>query len=1048
MLDFDRLSRRLVSQALRLAGLGLMLLATGVGLARAGVLVAQETTVEFTPSPQPALTPAPQAGPPIVQRGGPLRFGLTGSLTLGTQQRSQTYQTGVLPTPSIGSPSPSPTASVFPFQQQSQQQNLSQGGASMQAELTRRTAMTYTDVRFPIGFSSTGGSQFGTTIQAIYSTPKFSIVYGSQPLMLFGQLPLGSTLRGLSFIVPAERGQTTAYEGAALGADGDTVRLVGLIAQQVFGESFFEEGYTAGNGPDTGKTNTIELGAATTRGSLSAVGEAAWQSRNCSGEFYSATEELGCDGTPNGAAFQTRLEDGLYSTGVGLTLRMVPDRFVAFGSGEIHGDEYADLNFHAGQTQSILFDASYERTGDGLYGITTQYLEDFSVGGSTHIGGYNFGVQHQYLTAFQNGTLQKQDTTLAQTQLATLLGGSQMLFGVQAGRSIQDGIVQSQMTYNVNFGHEFGLWGLTAFAQTQRQTIEGSGPTTIVGETLGVSRQFGRTTIQLTDMLQHSISPLSDAIQTLPLVTVGRQISPALAVTASFGLQHTTDKLNPAANGHSRIFTIQLSAPFQLGSAITTGRVDPRLPANIAGHVQFTPETNASGASFSMVSTLTGGGVANVEVLLDDKYVVRTDLTGGFEFSFIPPGQHQLRLENASLPHGTTVSIPVATIVVEGGQTATVNFQVGTFGGVLGHVTGLDATGNKVPLTNVQLRIDGGAYSQTDSTGEYGFGGLQPGSHTVEVIEQTVPAFASFDPAQLKKKIDVGNGAYSTLDFNAQPLGSISGKIVFSADVASENLIGGVPNAYVVAEPGEHAAIDDDDGSYIIDNLPPGDYTVSVDPETVAEGLGASPESVSIHLEPGQHYDGALFRVGRFEKKVVFSLLSGVSQAAVPTVHLGEKKLPPLGTSEVTVSAPSGAGSVSVTVFGERIELKYDKGRKVWVGELAVPRDEKAGDYPVAPALANGTAPSAATLTVDPSLPLAILTTTPANPQIGENITVRARFLVDAKSGDRIEWEDGTITTLGKPIAGRVFTFPLRLSLRPLHGTLLTRGGRLPIVLM
>lgn len=1050
MLDFNRLRRRLVDQARPLAGLCLMLLAMGAGLARAQVLVAQTTTVEFSPSPEPTPTPIPVAGPPVMQHGGPIRFGFSGSLTMGTQLRSQTFTTsGGLP-PLIGSsPSPSPTSSTFPFQQSQQSQNQSQGGASMAAEVSRRTASTFTDLRLPIGFSTSGGSQFGSTIQAIYSTPKFSLAYTSQPLMLFGQLPMGSTLRGLSFILPAARGQTTLYEGAATGADGETLRLEGAIAQQVYGANYFEEGYTVGSGPSTGKSDTLELGAATTRGLFSAVGETAWQSRNCSGLFYSAQDQIGCDGTPYGAAFQLRLDDGGYNSGVGVTLRMVPDKFVAFGSGEIHSDQFADINYHLGTLQSLLFDASFERTGDAVYGISTLHSETMNFGGSSRFGGYSIGFQQQNQTSIQQGILQKQDTSIAQSQFATQLAGSQVLFGAQTARSIQDGTPQSQTTYNFDFNRPFGSYGLTGYLQSQRQTVAGTGPTTIVGQTLGVYHQFGRTTIQLTGTLQHSVSSQSNAIQTTPLVTIARQLSPALSVLTSFGVQHTTDRLDPAADGHSRIFTIGLNAPFQFGNAVTTGRVDPRLPATITGHVLIAPAANASGgASFSMVSTIAAGGVSNVAVVLDDKYVQRTDLTGGFSFAFIPAGQHQLRVETASLPRGTTVNIPVATVVVQGGQTATVGFQVGTFGGVLGHVTGLDPSGNKVPLPNVQLRIDGGAYSETDTTGEYGFGGLAAGSHTVEVVESSVPAFASFDPAQLKKKVDVGSGAYTTLDFNAEPLGSISGKIVFAADVAADNLTGGVPNAYVVAEPGEHAAIDDDDGSFIIDNLPPGDYTVSVDPETLGEGLGGSPESISIHLAPGQAYEGAVFRVGRFEKKVVFSLLSGVSQAAVPTVHLSEHKLPPQGTTEVTISAADSAGSVTVTVFGDRIELKYDKSRKLWAGEIAVPADTKAGDYPIAPAIANGTAPSAATLTVDPALPLAILTTNPENPQIGQNLTVRARFLVDVSPGDRIEWEDGTVTILGKPLTGRVFTFPLHLSLRPLHGTLLTRGGRLPIVLM
>ena len=81
-------------------------------------------------------------------------------------------------------------------------------------------------------------------------------------------------------------------------------------------------------------------------------------------------------------------------------------------------------------------------------------------------------------------------------------------------------------------------------------------------------------------------------------------------------------------------------------------------------------------------------------------------------------------------------------------------------------------------------------------------------------------------------------------------------------------------------------------------------------------------------------------------------------------------------------------------------------------------------------------------------MPLAILTYTPPHPVRGDSVHVRARFLVDAREGDKIQWEDGQTTVLGKPVSGRVFTFDLRISLRPLHGALLTKRGTLPIELL
>ncbi|MBV8331918.1 MAG: hypothetical protein JO192_04220, partial [Candidatus Eremiobacteraeota bacterium] len=119
-----------------------------------------------------------------------------------------------------------------------------------------------------------------------------------------------------------------------------------------------------------------------------------------------------------------------------------------------------------------------------------------------------------------------------------------------------------------------------------------------------------------------------------------------------------------------------------------------------------------------------------------------------------------------------------------------------------------------------------------------------------------------------------------------------------------------------------------------------------------------------------------------------------------------------------------------------------------WSGEVAVPATAKAGNYSVVPAGASGSAPPPVTLTVDPAMPLAILQYTPAHPSPGALVRVHARFLVDVAAGDKIDWEDGQVTVLSKPVTGRVFTFDVDLSLRPLHGTLLTQGGRLPIEIL
>jgi hypothetical protein len=1018
-------------------------------IARA-IQVAEAALQQQTPGPEPTPTPAPTPKPAALVHGGPLTFSISGSLSMGDNAQTSTTGQGVIFTPSP-SPAGSATPGPFPFQQaQTTAQTESEVGAGLNADISRRTATTMTDLRVPFGYATNGQSTVGTP-QFLYSTPEYSLGYGSQQLLALGQLQMGSTLRGFTFILPQHYGQTTFYSGPALGAEQELVRLDGILMQQVRGRALYEAGFVYASGPATGSAKTFEFGTATAGRNLSMILEGAWQSRS------------GGDGSPHGVAFQTRLDDFSQSGACSTTLRSVPDQFVTFSAGEIFSDRYADFNCH-GTNVPAYFDANWEKTGDAINGVNEQVIETLGYSPSIKkIGGISFNLQHQTGSSDGMSLL----SNAGSVALSTSILRTSALLGAQLQRTDSGGSVDATQSLSASLRHAIGYrLSVGVTGQEQRQSLLAgppspqamATPSAIVGPALtlqrgvafDISQQWRRTTVQLSETITRTTSSTSDALQRTPLVSISRVISPVISATTSLGYQVLTDAINPAANGRSRVFSVTLTAPFSYGNANVAGRVDPRLPATIAGKVLVAGTTaTGSGASPSFATFAGSGGVANVLVTLDGKYVQRTDVTGGFQFSFVSPGQHQVTIDNSSIPSGFTAAVPVQTVVVQGGQLASVSFSIGTFGGILGHVYGSDASGNPIPLSNVQLRVDGGAYSQTDSSGAFGFGGLSAGQHEVTVIPNSIPASANFATADLTRKVSVSDGRYTTLDFHAELLGSIAGTILYGKDM-DQQAGQGVLNAYVVAEPGEHAAIDEDDGSFIIDNLPAGDYTLSVDPETIGEGLGAAPDTVTVHLGAGEHYSGIQFLVGRFEKKVVFSLLSSSATPApaVPTVHLSETQLPPRGTTTVAINAPADASDVSATAFGKRIALVYDKSAEKWVGEIEVPLKAVEGEYPVSGTIRGKAVEAGATLKVDPAMPLVIVQILPRNAGLGQTATVRARFLVDVHAGETIAWSDGTQTILDKPITGRVFTFRKQLTLLPLHGVLLTPNGPIPIVLL
>ena len=1065
---------RLAGRALQWCGLVLMIfsgpIALGFGTAYGMVptVVVTPSPVPMpslsptpAPSPTPTPSPLPKPTPPATRtaRGGPVSFELNGNLSLGRTTTSSTFGSGGFfntPTPSPGvTPSPGP----FPFQNATTTtQSTNQVGAGLSAQLTRRTATTLTSLQIPIGLTIDGKSTFALS-SLLYSTPKYSLGYGQQPLNALGQLQLGSTLRGFSLIRPERYGQITYYEGQAYGANSELVDLEGFLSQQVRGTWFLEDGliYTPG-GPVTGKSKTFLVGVATAHGDIGIQDEAAYQIRS------------GGDTSPHGFADQFRLDDyGKKGSGCTTTVRSVPNGFVSFGAGEVFGDRYLDIGCH-GSKIPFATDVSWETTGNSDTGVDKQRLMSLSYVPAFRFGGVSLSVQHQ--DANSSGSVLTSNAIT--TSLSTTLFGTNLSASGNALNSDNSGTQQQTRSLLASISREVGHFNIAVNGQVQVQSQFGlptdsasdsssSTPEPVAtpfvgiqrGFSFSISRSWRKTAIQFGETYTRTFSEQSDAIQRTPLINLTRQISPAISIATSLGFQDLTDPRNPTANGRTRIFSISLNAPFSYGNGIVTGRIDPRLPATIVGRVLLTTPTSGSGAALN-IGTLGGsGGIGNVIVTLDGKTVERTDLTGGFQFSFVTPGVHTVTINTGTIPPGFTASSPVQTVELKGGQQTQLAFNVSTLGGILGHVYGEMIDGFAPPLAHVKLVVDGNSTytAETDVTGAFGFGGLSPGQHVVTVIENSVPATATFATEDLKRTVSVSNGRYTDLDFHAQALGSIEGEIVFANDMSGSvdyKPGEGVPNAYVVAEPGEHAAIDDFDGSFVLDNLPAGDYTVSVDPETIPDpSLGAAPDSVSVHLEPGERYKGLRFLVGHTEKKVVFSLLSGNAPPVLPSaVRLGESKLPPRGTTAVSINAPASAKGVSVTFLGKVMALAYDKATAAWAGEIEVPPGTVAGKYKVEGNAGVPAIPASATLTVDPSLPLVIVSYEPKRPPLQTQVLVRARFLVDVHAGERITWQDGDVTILGKPLSGRVFTFRKRITALPLHGLLLTPAGNLPIELL
>lgn len=999
---------RRIALVLRWAGIACLTLSLAVPLAavrmRAGLaapwlapLQHLVASLASTPSPSPApaqsSTPSP---PPRRERGGPLRFTLTGGLTVGLQQRGTSRDSG-----------------------QSDNSSQTTQNAGLLARVERDTATSRLVLSVPAGLSI-HNSSLGLP-QLAYYTPKFALAYGSQALSLLGGVPLGSTMRGFSFILPIRGGDATFYQGPAIAGSNQTYRLRGVLARTVFHDTLLEAGLTRATATNAQPIDAVVLGAARTSGLLSQTLEDAIQRQGTARSFaYQYSANYG------GSAFSTNL-----------TLRRIGNGFTDFGSGQVQAERYGDVSIH-----DTL----------GYYSATLdESLENASQGGSNTISRRG----QLYVTrGFSNGVslaLTLSDSREISTFGREWQGGP----GLQAGFSLfgTNAVVGGQwlrntgqftspssvMNYTADFSRQIGTYNASLSYQGTRQT--GSSAQFQSQTALSFGRIFGATSISLNTQLNHVVSAASNAVQMAPTISIARQITPGLSLGVTYGQQFTHDSLNPLSNGRSRIFAVQIAAPFALGNGAVQGRIDPNLPATISGTV-----VNENVASQFTFGAAVANGVANVAVVLDNETVARTDLSGHFQFSFVKPGLHQMRVESSSLPRGVLVDQPFVSLTVFGGQQANITFGVGMFGVIEGDVFGKDSTGTLIPLDNVVVQLDGVQIAKTDDEGKFGFGRLKPGQHTVQLDTSSLPASVAFSAADAKKTVTVQNGQISNVDFKASPLGSISGKILYGPALAPD-YVGGAFNAYVVAEPGDFAAIANEDGSFYMDNLPAGNYSLDVDPETIPPDTGNPGGAVDVTVGPGQHVSGIDFTLSHKEKAVVFTFKSG-AVGGTATLRLSDRELPPLGATQAVVDPSQEAKSVTVQAFGQPQPLHYDAKAKLWIGMVHVPAKTPAGRATIVAEIEGAQHLTAdAVLTVDPQVPYARFTTVPLHPHVGQNAIVRARFLADVAHGDTIRWLDGQLTKLSRPLAGRVYEFTVKISEQPMRGFLLTGQGELPITL-
>lgn len=895
--------------------------------------------------------------------------------------------------------------------------NQNQLALSMLLSVSRRTAQTSLTIEDAVGTVN----REATVGQLVlgYSTPKYSVAYGPVAGPSETQLAIGGAFnRGITLTLPRLNGELDLIAASSTSNAGEGFRSLG--ARRIIrlrGGSQLSAALINSYGDQGGVNSLFDVGLVRYRPGASYRAEAAY-----------ATSR-GISGQPNSSGLAAAVHGDFASRNsfTSVNVLSVPEGFTTLGSAQFR-QRTAELSYRRelGHFGGLNVDVQDNRTGTAAQPVhATQsnvtWNVPLSFGSLLALAGSTRTDTAGSVTVTQTRGFALSENikrfALTQTvQSATATSG--------AGRAMQS-IAGFTVGHSVGRGY---LFGGETFGRSQTQsalTVQNqlhAGFNMPVGRkaTFGVSSETQSTTTNGQLIRQ----------QTLTL-DIQRRISNLFTVHVSGGRAVQQG----IGGGSGSFFNVDLTGPLGIGAnARYTGRANPNLPAIVRGHVYF----QDSPMDYSLVGQR---GIPNALVILDNGVSERTDASGSFEFRFVSPGHHTLAIESGTLPAGLIPDEGAHVFDIRGGQIGTFDFSAGAFAGLSGS---LSSAGQGI--SNVTIAVDGVARTVTDSSGKYQIGRLMPGAHTVAVVTESLPADVQLDGAPARQ-ITVAQGVLSQLDFVAKGLGAIKGSVLVSAGLGSSEL-SGAKDVYVVASPGDHAAITDPDGTFELDNLPLGTYTLAIDPQTIPdeESVIESPEGPFI-VTGADPVSGLIFKLGRRAKEVVFSF-SGSKHADVSAVLMPDRA-PPGALVDVAVTTSEHSArtvSASSDLLGKVTLRRISEGR--YAGSFVVPR-LPPGDVPLHVSIAGkSTGSTDALLTVDPKIPLVYARVSPSNPRPGSLAKVTAKILAGVAAGQKIVFQDGYTVTLS-PGRGRLFSFEVRIWSHglPYSGTIATGRGPVPIVL-
>jgi hypothetical protein len=178
-----------------------------------------------------------------------------------------------------------------------------------------------------------------------------------------------------------------------------------------------------------------------------------------------------------------------------------------------------------------------------------------------------------------------------------------------------------------------------------------------------------------------------------------------------------------------------------------------------------------------------------------------------------------------------------------------------------------DAGDRAIP--DVRVWRDGEAMTLTDARGYYRFDNVDSGAHTIRAELAGVPAGFVFAGSS-ERTLAVMPNHENRLDFRVIKTGQIAGKVTYmDYSLDSEHPIeSGFPDAHLLAT-GDRDTYSEGNGSFLLGDLPPGQYEIHLDPATVPKGYVSQPPSYVVRVTPGAISKEPRFRLAIPPKPVI-----------------------------------------------------------------------------------------------------------------------------------------------------------------------------------